>query len=175
VPSWRHLWHLVRRFVGSLWPWGPSRADEAWAATCLVPGEVGLWRRMSAADRRHAVGVARRTERELGPRATRPVLAAALLHDVGKVSAGFGPVRRSVATVAAMAWGHEAAVRWRERPGLVGRAGRYLCHDEIGSGMLDLAGSDGLTVAWAREHHLPADRWTVPADIATALKLADDD
>jgi hypothetical protein len=130
---------------------------------------------MSAADRRHAVGVARRTGRELGPRATRPVLAAALLHDVGKVSAGFGPVRRSVATVAAMASGHEAASRWRERPGVVGRAGRYLCHDEIGSGMLDLAGSDGLTVAWAREHHLPPDRWTVPADIAAALKLADDD
>jgi hypothetical protein len=57
----------------------------------------------------------------------------------------------------------------------VGRAGRYLCHDEIGSGMLDLAGSDGLTVAWAREHHLPPDRWTVPADIGAALKLADDD
>jgi hypothetical protein len=175
VPSWGHLWHLVRRFVGSLWPWGPSQGDEAWALACLVPGEVSLWRRMSAADRRHALGVAQRTERELGPRATRPVLAAALLHDVGKVSAGFGPVRRSVVTVAAMARGHEAASSWRERSGVVGRAGRYLCHDEIGSGMLDLAGSDGLTVAWAREHHLPPDRWTVPADIGTALRLADDD
>jgi hypothetical protein len=161
--------------VGSLWPWGPSRADDDWAVASLLPGEVSLWRRMSAADRRHAVGVARRTERELGPRATRPVLAAALLHDVGKVAAGFGPVRRSVVTLAAMAWGHEAAWRWRERSGPVGRAGRYVCHDEIGSRMLDAAGSDGLTIAWARDHHLPADRWTVPADVGAALKLADDD
>jgi hypothetical protein len=41
--------------------------------------------------------------------------------------------------------------------------------------MLDAAGSDGLTIAWARDHHLSADRWTVPADVGAALKLADDD
>jgi hypothetical protein len=57
----------------------------------------------------------------------------------------------------------------------VGRAGRYLCHDEIGAGLLAEASSDPLTVAWAREHHLPADRWTVPVDVGTALKAADDD
>jgi hypothetical protein len=57
----------------------------------------------------------------------------------------------------------------------VGRAGRYLCHDEIGAGLLADAGSDGLTVAWAREHHLAPERWTVPAEIARALKAADDD
>jgi hypothetical protein len=167
--------HLARRFVGSLRPGGPSEADEAWVARSLGPGEAVLWQRMSGADRRHAVGVARRTERALGPRATRPVLAAALLHDVGKVESGFGPVRRAVATVAAMLAGHHAAQRWRRRPGMVGRAGRYLCHDEIGAALLGEAGSDGLTVAWAREHHLPAERWTVPAVVGAALKLADDD
>ena len=31
MPSWHHLWHLVRRFVGSLWPGGPAAADDAWA------------------------------------------------------------------------------------------------------------------------------------------------
>jgi len=175
VPSWRHLSHLVRRFVGSLWPGGPAAADDAWATGSLVPGEQALWRRMSGPDRRHAVGVARRAEHALGQRATRPVVAAALLHDVGKVDSGLGPVRRAVATVAGMAGGHEAAGRWRRRRGPLGRAGRYLCHDEIGAAMLDAAGSDGLTVAWAREHHLPADRWSVPADIAHALKDADDD
>jgi hypothetical protein len=175
MPSGSHLWHLVRRFVGSLWPWGPSAEDEAWAIGWLAPGEAALWRRMSNADRRHAVGVARRTEAALGPRATRPVMAAALLHDVGKVSSGFGPVRRALATLAAMAWGHEAARRWEARGGLVGRAGRYLCHDHVGAVMLDVAGSDGLTVAWAREHHLAPERWSVPADVGAALKLADDD
>jgi hypothetical protein len=41
--------------------------------------------------------------------------------------------------------------------------------------MLSLAGSDALTVSWAREHHLPDDQWTVPAPIGAALKAADDD
>jgi len=39
----------------------------------------------------------------------------------------------------------------------------------------NVAGSDPLTVTWAREHHLPADRWTVPAAVGAALKAADDD
>ena len=41
--------------------------------------------------------------------------------------------------------------------------------------MLALAGSDPLTVAWAREHHLPEDEWTVPTAVGEALKAADDD
>jgi hypothetical protein len=141
----------------------------------MTPGEAGLWRRMSAADRRHAVVVARRVDTTLGPAATRAVLAAALLHDVGKIESGFGPLRRAAATVAGMVGGHGAARRWRGRPGPVGRVGRYLCHDEIGAGMLAQAGSDALTVAWAREHHLPPERWTVAADVGAALKAADDD
>lgn len=175
VPSWSHLWHLVRRFLGSLWPGGPSSRDDAWATAWLGPGEVALWRRMSGADRRHAVAVARRAELALGPRATGPVVAAALLHDVGKVDSGFGPVRRAGATVAQMVWGHQAAAAWRHRSGLVGRTGRYLTHDAIGAEMLVSAGSDGLTVAWAREHHLAPERWSVPSDIGAALKVADDD
>ena len=54
-----------------------------------------------------------------------------------------------------MVGGREAAHRWRSRPGVVGRVGRYLCHDEIGAEMLAEAGGDAPTTAWAREHHLP--------------------
>jgi hypothetical protein len=53
--------------------------------------------------------------------------------------------------------------------------GLYLRHPELGAEMLELAGSDPLTVTWAREHHLPRDRWTLPAPVADALKAADDD
>lgn len=130
---------------------------------------------MSGADRRHALGVARRAERALGAGATRPILAAALLHDVGKIDSGLGPVGRAVVTLAEMATGRAAARRWRSRGGLVGRAGRYLCHDEIGADLLASAGSHPLTVSWAREHHLPPERWTVAAPIGRALKDADDD
>lgn len=209
--------HLTRRFFGSLSRAEPSRADEAWVAGVLTPAEATLWRRMSAADRRHAVGVARTVTATLSGRAVesdrpgaglpvaadggeqgegergegapgeaaeaarpagevpRPVQAAALLHDAGKIEAGLGPLRRALATVVGMGVGHERARGWRHRPGVVGRTGRYLCHDEIGAGLLAQAGSDPLTVAWAREHHLPPRRWSVPTDIGAALKAADDD
>ena len=54
---------------------------------------------MSRADRRHAAGVARRVEVALGDEATRPVLAAALLHDVGKTESGLGTYGRVIATI----------------------------------------------------------------------------
>ncbi|MDQ3757018.1 MAG: phosphohydrolase, partial [Actinomycetota bacterium] len=77
--------HLVRRFLGMLVPGGPSLEGEAFAVAVLSEAELALWRRMSGPDRRHAVGVAKRVEAALGAQATPPVLAAALLHDVGKV------------------------------------------------------------------------------------------
>jgi hypothetical protein len=168
------LRHLVRRFFGSLRPGGPSASDDAWALARMTPGEAALWRRMSGSDRRHAVGVARRVDMALGPAASRPVLAAALLHDVGKIDSGFGPVRRVATTVAGMAWGHDAARRWRAHGGMVGRVGRYLCHDEIGAELLRDIDSDPVTVAWAREHHLPPEWWTVAPEVGMALKAADD-
>jgi hypothetical protein len=167
--------HLVRRFAGSLWPFGPPAGDDAWARSHLVAREADLWGRMSRADRRHAVGVARRAAAALGDRADRPVVAAALLHDVGKVEAGLGTYGRVVATLAAMAAGRETAGMWSEGRGFTRRVGLYLRHPDIGADLLALAGSDPVTVAWAREHHLPADRWTLPADVAAALHAADDD
>jgi hypothetical protein len=56
-----------------------------------------------------------------------------------------------------------------------GRIARYLRHDELGAQLLEAAGAAPLTVAWAREHHLPPSRWTVPAPAGAALKAADDD
>lgn len=167
--------HLARRFLGSLRPGGPAPAEERWALECLLPGEQALWHRLSGADRRHAVGVARQVERSLGHEAARPVLAAALLHDVGKVESGLGTYGRVVATVSAAVAGPDMAASWRRQRGFVRRVGLYLQHDRLGADLLALAGSDDLTVAWAREHHRPSAEWTVPAKIAGALKAADDD
>jgi len=160
----RYALHLARRFVGSLRPGGPAPADEAWARAQLVPGEQAVWDRMSGADRRHAAGVARQVAADLA--APRPVVAAALLHDCGKVVSGLGTFARVVATLVAAAVG-------RDRP--TGRIGQYLRHPELGAELLRRAGSDPLTVAWAAEHHLPPDRWTLPPEVAFALKAADDD
>ena len=166
----RHLRHLAKRFFGSLWPpGGPPAEDEAWAVRWLGDGERALWARMSTPDRRHAIVVARRVLAEL-PAAERPVVAAALLHDVGKVDAGLGTFGRVAATLAA------PAVRRSSRSGTSdGRLARYLRHDAIGASLLAAAGADPLTVIWAREHHLPPARWTLPTPIAAALKAADDD
>ena len=161
--------HLAGRFVGALDPRGPAADEESWATGHLGPGEADLWGRMSGPDRRHAVAVAGEVVARLGSAATRPVVAAALLHDVGKVEAGLGTLARVPATLVGLAAGRERAARGR------GRVARYLRHDAIGAELLAAAGADPLTVAWAREHHLPAERWSVDPSLGAALKAADGD
>jgi len=169
--------HLASRFFGSLWPRGPGPDESEWAESLLLDAEVDLWRRMSGPDRRHAVGVAHRVERMLGVEATRPVLAAALLHDVGKCEAGVGTYGRVIATVSGAVIGRdEGTIKdWTRTRGFTRKVGLYLQHPKLGGDLLAMAGSDPLTEAWAREHHLPEDEWTVPVEIGEALKAADDD
>ncbi|CAN5831606.1 HD domain-containing protein [soil metagenome] len=167
--------HLAKRFVGSLVPVGPRSSDREWAEARLLDGERDVWRRMSRVDRRHACGVARRVEKALGPEVSRPVLAAALLHDCGKVVSGLGTYGRVVATLSASVAGHEQAAAWSETRGFTRRVGLYVEHPRLGADLLGLAGSAPITIAWAGEHHLPPERWTVPVDVGAALKAADDD
>ena len=158
-------------------PRGPAADDADWAASQMLPDELELWKQMSRADRRHAVGVARRVEAALGPDATRPVLAAALLHDVGKLDANLGVYGRVIATISGAVVRHDPDVirDWTRTRGFTRRVGLYLQHPRLGGDMLALAGSDDLTVAWTRQHHLPPEEWTLPPELANALKEADDD
>ena len=169
--------HLVRRFLGSLRPGGPPAAEVAWVGEQLLPPELELWSAMPGPDRRHSAAVARRVEALLGPGdVPRPVLAAALLHDVGKTQVGLRTPGRVIAILASGTFGHPRARAWSaRRRGYRARLGRYLRHDELGAERLAAIGSDPLTVAWAREHHLPEARWSVPRHLADALKAADDD
>lgn len=157
--------HLARRFFTSLRPGEPALADQAWVANVLSAEELDLWHAMSGADRRHAVGVARRAQDSLGQAADRPVLAAALLHDVGKSVCRLGTFGRVAATLAGSAGTGRLPARFRQ----------YLAHDRLGAELLEEAGSHPVTVTWAREHHRPPERWTLPATTAHALKAADDD
>ena len=170
-----HLGHLVSRFFGSLLPIGPSPADAAWAVEHLTPGEQAVWARMSRVDRRHAAGVARRAAQALADQATTEVVAAALLHDSGKVVSGIGTLPRVAATIAAGVAGRARAEGWADGPGPRRRIGLYLRHPQLGADLLATAGSHPLTVAWAGEHHLPEARWSVPLAVGRALKAADDD
>jgi hypothetical protein len=174
------------RFFGSLVPVGPTRQSQQWALGYLNETERALWLSMSGADRRHAVGVARRAlrlESQARTEGEAPVafVAAALMHDVGKVESGLGTFSRVLATLAAVAVGRERVLGWgqTERTGPVrrqaARVAAYLEHDRLGSELLERAGSDELTTTWARDHHLPEDRWRVDNELGRYLKQADGD
>ena len=132
--------HLARRFAGSLSRTEPAAPDLEWARSQLLAGEWEKWRAMAVQDRRHSIEVAQRLVARL-PAVPRPVVAGALLHDVGKQLAGLGTIGRVVATMAG-----PRTVRFR----------RYHDHEQLGAAMLHDAGSDPLTVelvggdgAWA--------------------------
>jgi hypothetical protein len=143
--------HLVRRFIGSWWATAPSPADEAWVDQQLTKGERRCWVQMSDADRAHSLLVARRFV-SLVPDAPRSAVAAALLHDVGKLASGLGTFGRVAATVVG-----GRGVRFRT----------YHDHERIGASMLRTAGSDPLTVA------LVAGDVTAPEQLRAALAQAD--
>jgi len=188
-------WHLVVRFFGALLPVGPSRAAEDWAGGHLLPAERSLFAAMSGPDRRHAIGVAREALRLAAEDGHDPAelpasfVTAALLHDVGKNDARLGTFARVWTTIAALAFGRARIVgdsggggadegNYRTRSGLARQRARmasYLQHDRIGAEMLAGAGSDELTIAWAREHHLAESRWTVDEQLGGYLKRADGD
>ena len=122
--------HLAARFLTSLSGHPPDVAEEVWAESNLLPGEVALWRRMSNQDRRHSAKVARRFV-VARPAATRAEIAGALLHDVGKIECGLGTWGRVLASIVGA-----RTERFR----------LYHDHEHIGSVLADAAGSDTVTV-----------------------------
>lgn len=166
--------HLVRRFVGSLASRRLTDDERSWVRNRLTDAEDGLWQRMGRPDRRHSHDVARRAVATLGDAATRPVVAAALLHDVGKTESGLGTYGRVMATLSAAAAGPDMAVAWSQSRGVTRRIGLYLRHEELGADLIELAGSDPLTVALVREWSTPDDDLTVPTGVLRGLRAADD-
>ena len=110
--------HLPRRFVRALWP-GPPRAatSHGWRASSS-PSELALWR--SAPEPRPPVHDPGRdgVEAATWPARSTPGeprwLAAALLHDIGKLDAGLGVVGRSAATVMGCARRTGTRRRWAQ-------------------------------------------------------------
>ena len=90
--------HLVRRFFTSLSTRPPETKDIAWVNEQLLESEFELWCRMKPHDQRHSIEVARRFI-ELHPTFSRDEVAAALLHDIGKVHSELGVMGRVVATI----------------------------------------------------------------------------
>lgn len=172
--------HLTRRFAGSLRVGPPAHADRAWVAGVLSSSELVLFLRMSNADRRHAVEVARRVESSLAgtPEQDDPRWpAAALLHDVGKIEAGLGVAGRVVATVLVDAVGEGRVRTWATRPGFRGRLGRYADYPRRGARLLRDAGAAEEVAGWAAAHHDPAvwPKLSIPPPVVRALAQADEE
>jgi len=170
--------HLVGRFFSSLSPASVSADDTSWVTSVLQPEELELWSHLSLADRRESVGVARRTQAALAGTeyaGDSRWLAAALLHDVGKLDARFGPVRRAVATVAAAVLGPRVVEGWVDKSGFIRRCALYVFHDQLGADRVKIAGGRKEAVLWAEAHHRPAiwDATGIPTDVIVALAEAD--
>jgi hypothetical protein len=171
--------YLVRRLGDSLRRARPGSQDLEWVASVLQPGELALWRRLSDFDQYHSVRVARWAER--GLLATEHAgegrwLAAALLHDVGKLEAGLGPAGRVVADLAGRVASLTTAHRWAASPnGLLRRIGLHLTHGPAGARAIRAAGGREVVAAWAEAHQsLPCPQAPgVPEAVAAVLSEAD--
>jgi len=153
-------------------------ADRAWVAGVLQPEELELWSHLSRADQRESVGVARRTAEALQGTShdgDSRWLAAALLHDVGKLDARFGPVRRAVATAVAAVVGPRIVEGWVDKSGFPRRCALYVLHDELGADRVRIAGGRREAALWAQAHHRPAiwDETGLPHSVLVALAAAD--
>ena len=122
----------------------------------LGPDAYDQWKRMDSHDQRHSIGVARGVEAQLADTefADDPRwLAAALLHDIGKLDARLGVYGRVVATVSGAVAGRDMAEVWSERSGFTRRVGLYLRHPALGADRIRLAGGPEEAAVWAAAHH----------------------
>lgn len=174
--SWAHL---AGRFVRAHRPGPVSPADRAFVAAALTGPELALWERLPAFDHHHTVEVARRVEAALAGTAHAGDgrwLAAALLHDVGKLASGFGIYARVLATLAGKAR-PGCAEAWAGADGMRRRVSDYLRHDGIGAQAIAAAGGRPEPAHWAAVHHhrAPLDPGLIPTEVAKVMAAADPD
>ncbi len=146
-------WYLnaARRTVRAALP-GLARPDDEWARARLGRAEHAVFARLPAQERAHGVEVAKRVLR-LRPDADAELVAAALLHDVGKLGTPNGVVVRVLTHLLPPA---RTLAEPRQR-GLAGGRQARVHHAEYGAEMLARAGSSPRIVHLVRYHHSPGD------------------
>jgi hypothetical protein len=149
------VFHLARRFLGYVTSNPPNSDELDTVRTQLGADLFDLFIMMNPQDQRHAIEVAHRVEDDA-------LVEAALLHDVGKSAAQVGAVGRSFTTIAS-AISIPVSGSWD----------LYLDHGEIGASMLEAAGADTITIAFARFHPGPPPPGVSPAQWHS-LEEADD-
>jgi hypothetical protein len=165
--------YRVRQFVSALLA-RVSPKDLREADEILPPPARDLYHRMSVPDQRHALNVMQ-TLRRKGY--TEPdLLAAALLHDVGKSAARIHSWHRAIIVLSkrfapgGLAWLTRGEPRGWRRPFVIHRQ-----HAELGAEWAAQAGCSALTVSLIRRHqeapgHEPSNEEEL---VLTALQRAD--
>lgn len=147
----------------------------------LSPAELALFMALPLADRQHGLRVAQRLHQagyDLAMRGegSRPLVKAALLHDIGKAGQGIRLVHR-VAHVLLSRWAPGVWRRITASPTGWRRPLYALAnHADLGAIWLTEAGSDPLTIALVRHHEahdIPPDLLE-QANLLRALQQADD-
>lgn len=131
----RRYYNRVRRGVLAFVP-HLIQPDERLAQRVLTPAEYALFQQMDVRDRQHALWVAKALL-EHTPSDT--LLAAALLHDVGKCDAPFRPWERIIVHVLA----HTKQTSPPAYPRLSGWRGAWQCkchHERYGAERIRYAG-----------------------------------
>ncbi len=174
------MWSRIQYRVWQLWqivtarPLSESLLQEITVA--LSPAELALFHRFSHSDQRHSYRVFCLL-RETGHQEPE-LLAAALLHDVGKTQVTLHWWERVFIVLAMVAgkaqlaaWGRGEPTGWRK--GLVVRAQ----HPAWGAAMAEAAGSCATTVYLIRHHQdvITPDAAAIPEkELLCALQWADD-
>jgi len=179
-PDVMKLRHLSGRFVRALWPGPPGADDLDWVESVLTSAGFVQFRRQPNHDQRHAIAVARDVEARLAgteyagdPR----WIAAALLHDLGKLDSHLGVYGRVVATVSGAIAGRDHTEQWSASRGFTRRVGLYVRHAELGADRIRIAGEPEEAARWSTAHHDPAG-WAelpIPEPVIAALDAADND
>lgn len=148
--------YRVRQFFGSLAALlaRVSEDDLRQADAHLPPQARLLFRRMSAADQRHSLAVMRALQR--AGQAQPALLAAALLHDVGKSAAWLTPVHRAIIVLLGRFW--PAALGWLSREPASGWRRSFVVqrtHAELGAQWAEQAGCQPASVTLIRRHQEP--------------------
>ena len=166
--SSKNLVGRLNRLLRAIHP-GLARPDDAWAAAQLPTLEYGVYIRMDARDREHAVRVAQKLL-ELHPAASAVLVRAALLHDCGKLLRPY-------------IWCERIAVGLVQRPmktplqlgGLLHH--KYsaleirLLHPLIGAALIRQAGGDERVAEIVERHHNP---WTFDDADAMVIHQVDE-
>ena len=164
--------YRARQFIGGL----TARVSEAdrRAADEVLPAMARAWFRSLPRDAQwHGLNVMRDLQR--ADYDQRELLAAALLHDAGKIEAANGPVVRAVMVLArkfAPDWlARRSRLDWRTARGLDRVAAVAVQHPQIAAERAALCGCDPITIDLIRRHQ---DHAASQDDLLWALQQVDD-